>query len=76
MSFSVVWFKRDLRVHDNEALFKALEEGPVLCIYILEPSYWRGADASKRQLNFLRESLLDLAKQLKAIHLRQKKCPT
>lgn len=69
MSYSVVWFKRDLRVHDNEALFKALEEGPVLCIYILEPSYWRGADASKRQLNFLRESLLDLAKQLKAIHL-------
>ena len=75
MSYSVVWFKRDLRVHDNEALFNALahESGhalePVLCLYILEPSYWRGADTSKRQLDFLRESLLDLARDLKSINL-------
>ncbi len=69
MSYSVVWFKRDLRVHDNEALFKALAQGPVLCLYILEPSYWGGLDTSKRQLEFLRESLLDLARDLKSIHL-------
>ncbi len=69
MFYSVVWFKRDLRVHDNEALFKALDQGPVVCLYILEPSYWRGLDTSKRQFEFLRESLLDLARDLKSIHL-------
>ncbi len=69
MSYSVVWFKRDLRVHDNEALAKALAHGPVLCLYILEPSYWGGSDTSKRQLDFLKESLLDLARELKSIHL-------
>jgi len=69
MSYSVVWFKRDLRVHDNEALYKALQQGPVLCLYILEPSYWRGADTSKRQIDFLKESLLDLARDLKSIRL-------
>jgi deoxyribodipyrimidine photo-lyase len=69
MSYSVVWFKRDLRLQDNEALTKALMQGPVLCLYILEPSYWAGNDTSQRQLDFLKESLLDLAKQLKFFHL-------
>jgi deoxyribodipyrimidine photo-lyase len=69
MSYSVVWFKRDLRLHDNEALFSALEQGPVICLYILEPSYWAGRDTSRRQLDFLKESLLDLAKDLKSLNL-------
>ena len=69
MSYSVVWFKRDLRLHDNEALFAALQQGPVLCLYILEPSYWRGSDTSQRQIEFLKESLLDLARDLKSVNL-------
>jgi len=65
MSYSIVWFKRDLRLHDNEAFFNACQKGPVLCLYVLEPSYWRGKDTSKRQIDFLKESLLDLARELK-----------
>ena len=37
MALSVVWFKRDLRVHDHAALAAAAAQGPVLCLYVVEP---------------------------------------
>ena len=55
MRTQLVWFKRDLRVHDNAALSSAAALGPVMCVYIVEPSYWRSPDASQRQFDFLRE---------------------
>ena len=65
MNYSVVWFKRDLRVHDHAALRAAAERGPVLCLYILEPSLWQQADYAVQHYQFLRESLRDLALQLR-----------
>ena len=59
----VVWFKRDLRLHDHEPLTRAAEQGPVLPLYIVEPDLWRQPDASGRQFAFLRESLIDLREQ-------------
>ena len=35
MSYTVVWFKRDLRVHDHAPLQHAAAQGPVLCLYCL-----------------------------------------
>jgi len=33
----IVWFRRDLRVIDNPALYEAAKTGrPVICLYILE----------------------------------------
>lgn len=63
----VVWFKRDLRVADHAAL--AAARGPVLPLYIVEPDYWRGADASPRQWRFLGAALEDLRAQLAALGL-------
>lgn len=70
MGTQVVWFKRDLRVHDHEALVQAAAQGPVLCLYIVEPSYWQGRDVSQRQFDFLRECLRDLFRQLRPLGLR------
>lgn len=70
MGAQLVWFKRDLRVHDNAALASAAALGPVLCVYIVEPSYWRCPDASQRQFDFLRECLRDLYRQLQALGVR------
>lgn len=70
MGAQLVWFKRDLRAHDHAALVHAAAQGPVLCVYIVEPSYWRGRDASQRQFDFLRECLRDLFRQLRLIGLR------
>ncbi len=67
MAKSVVWFKKDLRIHDNAALAKAAEAGAVCCIYIVEPSIWQSPDASKQHYAFILESLRDLYIALKKL---------
>ena len=46
MTYRVVWFKRDLRLHDHAALTHAAALGPVLCLYIVEPGLWAQHDAA------------------------------
>ncbi|MEQ9504722.1 MAG: FAD-binding domain-containing protein [Hyphomonas sp.] len=57
----LVWFKRDLRVHDHAALLAAMASGaPVIPLYIFEPGYWAEPELSRRQFDFLLESLHEL----------------
>ncbi|WP_417688687.1 FAD-binding domain-containing protein [Roseibium sp.] len=56
----VVWFKRDLRSYDHEALFRAAEHGPVLPLFIVEPELWQQPDMSARQYAFVLESIEEL----------------
>ncbi|KAB2969524.1 FAD-binding domain-containing protein [Zoogloea sp.] len=65
MGYSVVWFKRDLRVHDHAPLYEAARRGPVLCLYVVEPSLWAQPDQALQHYLFLEESLRDLARQLR-----------
>jgi deoxyribodipyrimidine photo-lyase len=65
----LVWLKRDLRLADHPALTLAGGIGPVLPVYIVEPSVWSGPDASARQWAFVAESLADLRDQLGAAGL-------
>ena len=60
----VVWFKRDLRVSDHEALYQASCLGPVLCCYVIEDQYWQLPDTSDRHWQFIRSCLDELASQL------------
>ncbi|WP_439546858.1 FAD-binding domain-containing protein [Sandarakinorhabdus sp.] len=61
----IVWFKRDLRVHDHAPLTAAVASGrPVLPLYIIEPELWAQPDASGRQFAFLAEALADLDRSL------------
>lgn len=63
----IVWFKRDLRVHDHAPLVAACVSGrPVLPLYIVEPALWQQPDASGRQYGFLTGSLADLDRSLAA----------
>lgn len=57
---NIVWFKRDLRIHDNEALNKALDNSSIIPLYILEPELWQQPDLSYRQYEFLTECLYEL----------------
>lgn len=66
----VLWFKRDLRVFDHEALIEACEQGPVTPLYILEPELWQQPDMSYRHYRFLEEAIADLAQQLININLQ------
>jgi len=65
MPYSIVWFKRDLRVYDHAALYYAAQRGPVLCLYIVEPSLWAEPDAANQHYQFLLESLRDLYAELR-----------
>ncbi|MGB0521304.1 MAG: deoxyribodipyrimidine photo-lyase/cryptochrome family protein [Flammeovirgaceae bacterium] len=61
----IVWFKRDLRIQDNEALFHALNsEHRCLLLYIFEPSLIADEHYSERHWNFVKESIRDLNRQL------------
>ncbi len=60
MNYGLVWFKRDLRWHDHLPLRQASQQGPVRCIYIVEPELWLQPDAALQHFEFIRESLLDL----------------
>lgn len=63
----VVWFKRDLRVIDHVPLSEAACAGPVLPLYVAEPELWRQDDASGRQWEAVRESLVELRAALAAL---------
>lgn len=63
----VVWFKRDLRLHDHAPLAAACEQGSVCALYIVEPELWAQPDTSERHWLFIRESLIDLRKSLQAL---------
>jgi deoxyribodipyrimidine photo-lyase len=61
----LMWFKRDLRLHDNYALANALRSGhPVLPIYIYDKELIAGEDADIRHHRFVYESIEDLNGQL------------
>ena len=60
----VVWLKRDLRLQDHAALSAAARQGPVLVLYVIEPDYWQLPDTSRRQWEFIYESLQDIHQEL------------
>ncbi|MCC7228158.1 MAG: deoxyribodipyrimidine photo-lyase [Burkholderiaceae bacterium] len=65
MSYTIVWFKRDLRVHDHAPLVNAAQRGSILCLYVIEPSLWQQPDYALQHYRFLQESLEDLSAQLR-----------
>ncbi len=64
---NVVWFKRDLRIKDHEALTQAAKHGPILPLYILEPELWNQPDISYRHYVFLQDCLSDLSQSLEKL---------
>lgn len=60
-NINVFWFKRDLRLLDNEGLQNAIESNtPLLLLYIFEPSLENEAHYHERHKNFIQQSLVVL----------------
>jgi deoxyribodipyrimidine photo-lyase len=60
---TVLWFRRDLRLHDLPALVDAAQgDGEVLACYVLDPRLHRSA--GPRRLQYLHDALRDLREQL------------
>ena len=65
-SIAVVWLKRDLRLDDNESIYRALESGQrVLLLYVFENLLLNDMHYSERHFNFIKQSLTDLNAGLK-----------
>lgn len=74
----VVWFKRDLRVHDHAPLARATRAanetgGEVMCIYLFEPSVLQSGDYAAQHFEFAKECLVELDAALRergaALHI-------
>ncbi len=63
---NVFWFRRDLRLHDNHALYRALSAGlPVLCIFIFDKNILdRLENRSDRRVSFIYQRILSLKKEI------------
>lgn len=73
MKTGLVWFKNDLRLHDNEALQKAVEECDQLVFcFCVEPYLFQELEigfkkADVNRFKFLEQSVLDLQQNLEKI---------
>lgn len=67
-AIAIVWFKRDLRIHDHAPLSLAASlqnQGiKVLPLYVIEPDYWKLPDSSARHWRFIKQSLIELNQAL------------
>lgn len=62
---NVFWFKRDLRILDNEGLQHAIDaKKPLLLLYIFEPDLKNNPHYHKRHWNFIVQSILALNQEL------------
>ncbi len=74
MKTGLVWFKNDLRLHDNEALCQAISScDKVICCYCLESSLFKELDLDFRKADinrfkFLEQSVLNLRQNLSNIN--------
>ncbi len=64
---SLLWLRRDLRLHDHPALRAALDDGgPVVPVFCFDDRLLRGRHASGSRTQFLLECLADLEGSLRA----------
>ncbi|QEC66585.1 deoxyribodipyrimidine photo-lyase [Panacibacter ginsenosidivorans] len=67
MTVNIMWFRRDLRLHDNAALYHALKsEHPVIPVFIFDKNILDDLEEKKdRRVEFIREALLEMQEILK-----------
>ena len=73
MKTSIVWFKTDLRLHDNETLVRAIEQSDeIIPVYCFDKSHFATTNFGFKKTGsfrtqFLLESLADLDKNLRQL---------
>ncbi|GAA6135980.1 deoxyribodipyrimidine photo-lyase [Oceaniserpentilla sp. 4NH20-0058] len=66
---NLMWFRNDLRVHDNPALFNAISSGPTIAVYCLAQDQWRKHDVAPIKQNLILRQLVALKDDLNEINV-------
>lgn len=71
MATHLVWFRQDLRITDNTALYQACQdnEANVIAIYLATPKQWQQHDMSARQAGLIEQHVKALHKNLSALSI-------
>ncbi len=59
----LIWFRNDLRIQDNTALHAALQAGPSLAVFIINPGQWLAHDNAACKVDFVLRNLSELQKK-------------
>jgi deoxyribodipyrimidine photo-lyase len=57
---ALVWFKRDLRIHDHAPLVAAQAQGEALALFIIEPAWLQSPECDASQVDFALTCLSEL----------------
>lgn len=63
----LMWFRKDLRVSDNPALYQARQLGTTRAVYFVTVKQWQKHQVADIQIDFIVKSLISLERQLNAL---------
>lgn len=67
---SIIWFREDLRIHDNTALTAACNQSDeVIAVYFITPKTWLSHDLSPTRVTFMLQGLALLQKNLASLNI-------
>lgn len=69
MAKKLVWFRQDLRVHDNPALYQAAQDGEVVAVFIEAVKQRQQHHESSAKVGFIYDSLIELREELNALNI-------
>jgi deoxyribodipyrimidine photo-lyase len=65
---SLVWFRRDLRIFDHAALFRALKQSEkVFCLFVFDKEILEGLPRSDRRVEFIHGCVAELDDELRGL---------
>lgn len=71
MNKNLIWFRNDLRIYDNTALYKAClsDTDQVIGLFIFTPKQWDKHYVSIKKISFLYQNLIFLQKELLKLNI-------
>ena len=66
----LVWFRKDLRLMDNPALYQACLSGPCMAVYFVTAKQWQAHDIAPIQIELMERALNHLSADLGALGIQ------
>lgn len=66
----LMWFRKDLRIEDNPALYAACQQGATIAVYFVTPEQWREHHLAPIQADFISRRLQELSQELAQLGIR------